>query len=54
MVQYLFFNRGMAGGVEGVIPLPDRDLLVTVLSAYRRGPGEASFRRVLAESGLAE
>ena len=54
MAQYLFFNRGMAGGVGGVMPLPDRDGLVGALSAYRRRPGEASFRRVLAESGLVE
>jgi putative serine/threonine protein kinase len=52
MAQYLFFNRGMAGGVGVVMPLPDRDSLVGALSAYRRGPGEASFRRVLAASGL--
>jgi putative serine/threonine protein kinase len=54
MAQYLFFNRGMAGGVRGVIPLPDRDGLVAALSAYRRRPGEESFRRVLAASGLME
>jgi putative serine/threonine protein kinase len=54
MAQYLFFNRGMAGGVGGVISLPDRDSLVVALSAYRRRPGEESFRRVLAASGLME
>ena len=54
MAQYLFFNRGMAGGVGGVMPLPDRDGLVGALSAYRRRPGEASFRRVLVASGLVE
>ena len=54
MAQYLFFNRGMVGGVEGVMPLPDRDGLVGALSAYRRRPGEASFRRVLVASGLVE
>jgi putative serine/threonine protein kinase len=54
MAQYLFFNQGMAGGVGGVIPLPDRDSLVAALSAYRWWPGEASFRRVLAASGLLE
>ena len=54
MAQYLFFNRGMAGGVGGVMPLPDRDDLVGALSTYRRQPGEASFRRVLAASGLVE
>jgi putative serine/threonine protein kinase len=54
MAQYLFFNRGMAGGVGGVIPLPDRDSLLAALSAYRWWPGEASFLRVLVASGLAE
>ncbi|MBL7079619.1 hypothetical protein ISS39_04765, partial [Candidatus Bathyarchaeota archaeon] len=48
MAQYLFFNRGMAGGLGGVMPPPDRDGLVSALSGYRRRPGEASFRRVLA------
>jgi putative serine/threonine protein kinase len=52
MAQYLFINRGMAGGVGGVMPLPDRDSLVGALSGYRRGPGEASFRRVVVVSGL--
>jgi putative serine/threonine protein kinase len=54
MAQYLFFNRGMAGGIGGVMSLPDRDSLVASLSAYRWWPGEASFRRVLAASGLGE
>ena len=54
MAHYLFINRGMAGGVGGVMPLPDRDSLVSALSAYRRRPGEASFRRVLVVSGLVE
>ena len=54
MAQYLFFNRGMAGGVGGDMPLPDRDGLVAALSAYRRRPGEASFRRVQVASGLVE
>jgi putative serine/threonine protein kinase len=54
MAQYLFINRGMAGGVGGVMPLPDRDGLVAALSAYRRRPGEASFRRVQVASGLVE
>ena len=54
MAQYLFFNRGMAGGLGGVMPPPDRDGLVSALSGYRRRPGEASFRRVLAASGLIE
>ena len=54
MAQYLFFNRGMAGGLGGVMPPPDRDGLVSALSAYRRRPGEASFRRVLAATGLME
>ena len=54
MAQYLFLNRGMAGGVGGVIPLPERDSLLTALSAYRWWPGKASFRRVLAASGLSE
>jgi putative serine/threonine protein kinase len=54
MAQYLFFNRRMAGGVEGVLSLPDRDSLVGALSAYRWWPGEASFRRVLAASDLVE
>jgi putative serine/threonine protein kinase len=52
MAQYLFINRGMAGGVGGVMPMPDRDGLVGALSEYRRRPGEASFRRVLLVSGL--
>ena len=54
MAQYLFFSRWMAGGVGGVMPLPDRDSLVGALSAYRWWPGEASFRRVLVVSGLVE
>jgi putative serine/threonine protein kinase len=54
MAQYLFFNRGMAGGIGGVISLPDRDSLVAALSAYRWWPREASFRRVLVASGLVE
>jgi putative serine/threonine protein kinase len=54
MAQYLFFNRGMAGGVGGVMSLPDRDSLVAALSGYRRWPGEASFSRVLTASGLVE
>ncbi len=54
MAHYLFINRGMAGGVGGVMPLPDRECLVGALSAYRRRPGEASFRRVLLVSGLVE
>ena len=52
MAHYLFISRGMAGGVGGVMTLPDRDGLVGALSAYRRRPGEASFRRVLVASGL--
>jgi len=54
MAQYLFFNRGMAGGIRGIMSPPDRDSLVAALSAYRGLPGEASFRRVLEASGLVE
>jgi putative serine/threonine protein kinase len=54
MAQYLFFNRGMVRGIGGVIPPPDRDSLIGALSAYRWWPGEVSFHKVLAASGLAE
>jgi len=52
VVQYLFFNRRMAGLVGRVIPVPEREGLIGALRGYRRAPSEEGFRRVLGACGL--
>jgi len=54
IVQYLFFNRRMAGLVERVLPVPERVGLIGALRGYRRAPSEEGFRRVLEACGLSE
>jgi putative serine/threonine protein kinase len=54
LAQYLFFNRRMAGVVGGVIPLPEREVLIGALRGYRRAPSDGGFRRVLGVCGLPE
>lgn len=53
VAHYLFFSRRMRGLIGRIRPLPDGDVLVGALGAYRRAPGAVSFRRVLEVCGVA-
>ena len=52
LAQFLFFNRGMAGRIGMVIPMPGKDELLEALRGYRREPSDEGFRRLLEVCGL--
>jgi len=52
LAQFLFFNRGMAGRIGMVIPMPGKDELLEALKGYRREPSDEGFRGLLVVCGL--
>jgi len=52
LAQFFFFNRGMAGRIGLVIPMPGRDELLEALRGYRREPSDEGFRGLLEVCGL--
>ena len=53
LAQFFFVNRGMAGRIGLVIPMPGRDELLEALRGYRREPSDEGFRGLLVVCGLA-
>jgi len=52
LAQFFFFNRGMAGRIGLVIPMPGRNALLEALRGYRREPSDEGFRGLLEVCGL--